>query len=35
MWRDQIHELGKVSHTSAQIGEGGKEKLAGCNGMED
>jgi hypothetical protein len=35
MWRDQIHELGKMSHKSAQIGEGRKEELSGYNGMED
>jgi hypothetical protein len=35
MWRDKIHELGKISHKSAQIGKGGKEELVGCNGMEN
>jgi hypothetical protein len=35
MWKDQIHELGKISHKSAHIGKGGKEELAGCNNMED
>jgi hypothetical protein len=35
MWGDQIHELGKTPRKSAQIGEGGKEELAGYNGMGD